>query len=240
MLLKAALNGNRSINDNEQVPITAERLALDARAAVDLGVGAIHIHPRNEDGLESLNWRVIEPAILAVRAACPGIPIGISTREGITITAEERFELVCGWKSELDFASVNFHEEGSVDVARKLLELNIGVEAGLFNVEGAENLIASGLAEDCLRIMFEPENSTVEDALRTVDAIELILDQVNVRNPSRLLHGFDATVWPLLAEAKKRGYDSRIGFEDVLFLPNGKPAQNNLDLVRAAIEILFD
>ena len=240
MLLKVALNGNRSIIDHSAVPLTPEQLAQDARTAVSLGVGAIHIHPRGADGLESLHWNEIEPAIRAIREACPITPIGISTREGITATAAERYELICGWESSLDFASVNFHEEGSIDVAKKLIELGIGVEAGLFTPQAAENLVESGLAELCLRIMFEPIDETVEGAVETVNRIEKILTKGGVANRSRLLHGFDATAWPMLVEAKNRGYDSRIGLEDTLFLPDGSAPKSNAKLVQRALSLLAD
>ena len=84
-------------------------------------------------------------------------------------------------------------------MARKLLELNIDVEAGLFTPLGAERLVASGLAEKCLRIMFEPIDEKVGDALNSLDAIEKILKSAKILNRSRLLHGFDSTAWPLLA-----------------------------------------
>ena len=76
MLLKAALNGNRTVQDCRLVPITPEQLAADAQAAVASGVGAIHVHPRDKDGLESLRWEDIEPALFAIREACPGTPVG--------------------------------------------------------------------------------------------------------------------------------------------------------------------
>jgi uncharacterized protein (DUF849 family) len=52
------------------------------------------------------------------------------------------------------------------------------------------------------------------------------------------LHGYDSTAWPLLSEAKKRGIDARIGFEDVLHLPDGKHVESNGELIAAAREIL--
>ena len=43
----------------------------------------------------------------------------------------------------------------------------------------------------------------------------------------------------MLAEAKKRGYDSRIGFEDTLFLPDGSIAKSNAELVQSARKIFY-
>jgi hypothetical protein len=56
----------------------------------------------------------------------------------------------------------------------------------------------------------------------------------------RLLHGFNSTVWPLLMEAKKRGYDARIGFEDTLYLTNQQKAKNNAELIDAAKKLLTE
>jgi uncharacterized protein (DUF849 family) len=55
-----------------------------------------------------------------------------------------------------------------------------------------------------------------------------------VRAP-RLLHGVNATAWPLVDAASARGYATRIGFEDTLKLPGGETAPGNGELVRAAL-----
>jgi uncharacterized protein (DUF849 family) len=52
----------------------------------------------------------------------------------------------------------------------------------------------------------------------------------------RLLHGFEHSAWPLLDIALQRGYDTRIGFEDTLFMPDGSRAPSNAALVAAARE----
>jgi uncharacterized protein (DUF849 family) len=49
-----------------------------------------------------------------------------------------------------------------------------------------------------------------------------------------LLHGPEATAWPLLDEAAHRGYDARIGLEDTLSWPDGTIAQGNRALVAEA------
>jgi uncharacterized protein (DUF849 family) len=64
--------------------------------------------------------------------------------------------------------------------------------------------------------------------------MERVLGGAMAGPASRLLHGVDATAWPLLQEAARRGYDARIGLEDTLRLPGGELAGDNLELVRAA------
>jgi hypothetical protein len=81
--------------------------------------------------------------------------------------------------------------------------------------------------------MFEPREQVLADAIACVAGAESVLDAAGVECP-RLLHGVDLTAWTLLDEAVARGYDSRIGFEDALTLPEGGAARSNADLVRAA------
>lgn len=49
-----------------------------------------------------------------------------------------------------------------------------------------------------------------------------------------LLHGMDGGAWPVLRLAGALGLDTRIGLEDTLLLPDGRPARDNAELIRAA------
>ena len=114
-----------------------------------------------------------------------------------------------------------------------LLARGVGVEAGLSCSEAAALLATSGLMSHCLRILLEPPAPTLAGALHTVGALLKQLDETT-EGPPRLLHGTGSSAWPLLDEAARRGYGCRIGFEDVLELPNGERAASNATLVRAA------
>jgi uncharacterized protein (DUF849 family) len=61
-----------------------------------------------------------------------------------------------------------------------------------------------------------------------------VLDQADFTLPI-LLHGDEASVWPMFREAMARGYDSRIGLEDGRLLPSGELAKDNAELLRAAM-----
>ena len=50
----------------------------------------------------------------------------------------------------------------------------------------------------------------------------------------RLTHGMNTWTWPMVADAFRRGHDTRVGFEDSILLPDGSRASCNADLVRAA------
>jgi uncharacterized protein (DUF849 family) len=233
VLLKACLNGGRQLDDHPRCPITPAELAADGAAALAAGAEALHVHPRDEDGFESLAAHDVAATVEAMREIVEA-PVGVTTGAWIMPDAGERLRTVEGWTLLPDFASVNFHEAGAVDLAKSLLDRDVGVEAGVFGPEAATALVASGLADRLVRILIEPREEDLDDALATVDAIERVLDGVAPDVP-RLLHGYTGTAWDLLAEAARRGYDARIGLEDTIRMPDGGRAHDNADLVRAAL-----
>ncbi|MEH1169162.1 3-keto-5-aminohexanoate cleavage protein [Micromonospora sp. CPCC 205539] len=77
--MKACLNGGRSRSAHPAVPVIPAELAADAARCAALGATAVHIHPRDAAGAESLRPEVISAALDAIRAARPGLPVGVST-----------------------------------------------------------------------------------------------------------------------------------------------------------------
>ncbi|MFC4950464.1 3-keto-5-aminohexanoate cleavage protein [Pseudonocardia sp. GCM10023141] len=129
--LKACLNGDRTPQHHPAVPLTPAQLAADAAATRGAGATAVHMHPRGADGVESMRWTDVGAAVAAVRARCPGLPIGVSTREQIEPDVPTRLRLIAEWPAPADggpaFASVNWHENGAAAVAGLLAERGIGV-----------------------------------------------------------------------------------------------------------------
>ena len=234
MLIKAAINGNRTSKEHPAIPVTPAEQAEEAAAAVAAGAGAIHVHVRDLKGRESIAPEDVACALKGIRAACPATPIGISTGAWIVPALSRRLSFINAWYVLPDFASVNIHEEGALQVARLLLNKGIGVEAGIWNARAAEILLAGGLAEVCLRILIEPAEELC-DARANLTEIETVLDRVS---RPRLLHGLDASAWEFVKLAAERAYDTRTGFEDVLELPDGSRAKNNGELVAAACRIV--
>ncbi len=231
MLLVAALNGGRPRSAHPALPVSPAELAIAAREAGEAGAQAVHFHVRGPVGRESLAAPSVAQAVAAVRPV--GLPFGVSTGAWIISDPAERLDTIRQWTALPDFASVNFDEDGAATLAGHLLDRAVEIEAGVANRLAAEQLARSGLAGRCMRVMFEPREQVLAEALASVAEAEAVLDAAGVDCP-RLLHGVDATAWTLLDAAVARGYDSRIGFEDTLTLPNGAAAGSNADLVRAA------
>ena len=90
MAIKACLNGGRARDEHPAVPISPEELAGDARAVREAGAFAVHVHPRDARGAETLAAAHCEAAIAAIRAATPGLPVGLSTSEAIDPSQHEQ------------------------------------------------------------------------------------------------------------------------------------------------------
>jgi uncharacterized protein (DUF849 family) len=231
VLIQAALNGALTKADHPAVPVSVEELARDAAACVAAGAREFHLHPRDSEGRERLDADVIDEVVTTVRAAC-GVPVGVSTGEWIEPDLERRLELVRAWRAPA-YTSVNVSEPGATEVMKALIEAGVGIEAGVWTVEDAERLAASGLGGRVTRILVEPVDASAATAVELVDDIHRALDRLGLTAP-RLQHGDGAATWVLLNDAIRRGLDTRIGLEDTLYEPNGERTAGNEALVRAA------
>jgi uncharacterized protein (DUF849 family) len=227
MVLQACLNGDRESG----VPRKPEELGAEARACVAAGAESLHAHPRDPDGHESLNAVDIAAAVRELRTA--GVEVSLST--GLWITAgdvDARLRAVTEWTECPDLVSLNVSEEGWQDLAGVLAGHGIGIEAGVWNAAGAEDLLASGL--QVRRVLVEPRSESSAEAIAMADEIDTVLDEGGNTVP-RLHHGVGPATWAVLDAAVPRGHDIRIGLEDVTTLPDGRRAVDNAALVVEAV-----
>lgn len=233
-LIQACLNGSRARGEHPRLPLHPAELAEATARCAEAGAGALHIHPRAADGTQSLDPAMQEAAIAAIRARCPTLPLGVSTAAWIEPDPARRLALVRQWRTLPDYASVNLTEEGAIELCRELLARGIAVEAGVESPDDAERLHAAGIATACLRILIEPPEVIADAAIATACRIIAALDRHAIATP-RLLHGTESATWPLLDLALELGYDTRIGLEDTLLLPDSRSAADNAVLVAEAV-----
>jgi aminoglycoside/choline kinase family phosphotransferase len=117
-----------------------------------------------------------------------------------------------------------------------LLRVGVGIEAGVWSVEDADRLAATGLGQSVTRILIEPVEVSSASALAVVEEIHQALDRYGFTAP-RLQHGDGEATWILLEDAVRRGVDTRIGLEDTIYEPNGERTTGNAALVRAACRL---
>jgi len=234
-VLKACLNGNRPPSTG--VPVTPEQLAQAALAAVEAGADAVHIHPRDARGAESLATPDVVAAVSAIRATGRHTRIGVTTHQGACPDEGRRVELVRGWPGPAeggpDFASVNWHEAGAGEIAFALRAKGIGVEAGIWTARSASAFLRTTWPRQVERVLVEVIPAMTPGS-SGVWAAERVLAAVGMPSGPVLVHGEGTWAWPVLRWAQRRGYDLRIGLEDTLVDEHGRRASDNAALVRAA------
>ena len=99
MIIQACINGSRTRDFHPLLPLTMEAIARDAAATVAAGAAELHIHPHDVDGRESL--LAVEETIDAVRRACPGTLVGVSTGAWIEGDARRTREAIRRWREPL-------------------------------------------------------------------------------------------------------------------------------------------
>ncbi len=235
-MIEAAINGTRSKSEHPAIPVYLPEIVEEAWKVTQAGAEAIHFHVRDAEGEETLDPDCVGESLTALRNRDIHTPIGISTGSWIEPDVGRRLDLIRNWEVLPDFVSVNLHEEGFPTLADTVLSKGIDIEAGIFDVPAAKAFLKSNFSEWCLRVLIEPQETAFKDATATVERIIELLDARDIASP-RLLHGFEQTAWPMLKLAKKKGYDTRIGFEDCLTLPGGKTAPDNVSMLAAAKKI---
>jgi uncharacterized protein (DUF849 family) len=239
VLVQAALNGGTTRAEHPAVPLTPADLAAEGRAAADQGARALHLHPRDAAGAQTLDPDHVLAAVAATRAAT-GLPVGVTT--GIwTVSGDvaRRLDLVARWTGpdRPDYASINMNEPGTAALADLLTSLGIQIEAGVWTPADARLLGAAAFRDRILRVLMEPvaRNPTGAVATAAEAASELARLGVAAR---QVHHGYALATWDVMRAAVAVGQDIRVGLEDTTVLPDGSVAAGNGDLVAAAVRLV--
>ena len=238
MLIQAALNGGTTRAGHRRVPFSPAELADEALSAQRAGARALHLHPRDPAGEQTLEPRHVLAAVAAVRTAT-GLPVGVTT--GIWTVdgnVQRRLDLVAGWTGQdrPDYASVNMNEPGTGELADLLTSLGIGIEAGVWSAADARLLAASGFRDRILWVLMEPTDRVPAEAVATAAAAAAELARLGITD-RQVRHGYDLATWDVLRAAIADGQDIRVGLEDTRVLPDGSAAAGNGDLVAAAARL---
>jgi len=200
VILQACLNGARPRNYHPGLPLTSNEMAWQGAACIAAGADELHFHPRDGEGRESLS--AVDDAVRAMRAACPGTLIGVST--GAWIENDEAVTRQCieDWQELPDYASVHLSEPDAPAIIETLHQIGVGVEAGLATVEDAKRFVLLPNRQCVVRILIEIEEQNISRAFEAADEIAATLATADVRSPL-LLHGFDNTMWPFVKLARR-------------------------------------
>ena len=232
------MNGARDVDFHPALPLKVEAMARDGASCVAAGAAELHLHPRGPDRRESLGPTAMNATVLALRRACPGTLIGVSTAEWIERDEARTLASIDAWDELPDYASINLGEHAAPAVMEKLRRCGIAIEAGLACVADAERLVKLDFGKRVLRILIEICEQNIGEALTVADGIVAVLDRAELRRPLALnLNGLDATVWQFITLAADRRWSTRVGLEDGSLLPGGAIASGNAALVAAAVDV---
>jgi uncharacterized protein (DUF849 family) len=239
VLIQACLNGGTTRAEHPAVPLTPAELAAEARAAAAAGAAALHLHPRDLSGAQTLVADHVLAAVAAVRAAT-GLPVGVTT--GIWTVggnAGLRMSQVASWigRDAPDYASINMNEPGTDALADLLTRLGIAIEAGVWTAEDARLLAASTFKDRILRVLLEPADRSPDEAVATAAAASAELTRLGV-TARQIHHGYGLATWDVMRAAVAMGEDIRVGLEDTTVLPDGRVAAGNGELVAAAVRLV--
>jgi uncharacterized protein (DUF849 family) len=172
IFLQVALNGD---SIHPAAPRTPAAIAEAARAAADAGAQSVHVHAFDDAGRETLEGAAGAQVLRAIRARCPATPISLTTSAAIVADPGERFRIVEAWEELPDLVTANQGEPRIVELCELLLSRGVGIEAGLLTSEDARAFVRSGLAARCRRVLIEPLDADLNDALRHAARMEDIV-----------------------------------------------------------------
>lgn len=237
-MIKVCVNGVRTPADHPRIFADPIDTAAEAAAGIAAGAAAVHVHPKSADGCDSLRGSDVDRFVAAVRTMCPGVPVGVTSGAWAAPTVAERLEAIASWTELPDFVSVNWHEDGADEVGAALRDRGIGIEAGIWHPGGLAAWMRSPHRSACLRVLVELQAADGQEGSLAAAARRLVAGVTAVEpDLPLLLHGEDATAWPAMRLAFAWGYDTRIGLEDTLVLPDGTSAGGNGVLVAQAVQL---
>ncbi len=233
-MLQLCLNGSRSKADHPAIPHTPAELARDGAELFAAGARSFHLHIY-QNGQETLEPDAVAATLQTIRAASPAAEIAVSTAEGIAPTPAERTRLISGWTVWPDTLCVNLSEEGIDDVLALAEARGAALEAGLWTPDDVQKFRTLQQL-NWRRLLLEPLSPDPDTAAE----LRALLDSLGDLRADlpRVAHGMDGAAWPTLKLAAELGLSSRIGFEDVLTLPDGTRPAGNLELYLAGLQIM--
>jgi uncharacterized protein (DUF849 family) len=232
--LQAALNGDRV---HPAVPHTPVEIAEQAAAAVAAGAHSVHVHVFDAEGRQTLAEGPTTQTLRAVRTACPGLPISLSTSADVEPDPDRRERQVAAWTELPELVTANQGEAGIVSLCELLVARGVGIEAGLLSRGDARAFVAAGVALRCVRVMVEPLDADPGAAVAHAEAIEHVVREAGI-TLEQVHHGDGVASWAVNRRAIPLGHGIRTGLEDTPVLPDGQRAVDNADLVAAAARML--
>jgi len=258
--ITCALTGVLTDPRQHPVPVTVEQIAAAAKQAFDAGASIMHVHFRRQEPgqghLPTWDPEVAGPMIDAIRAACPGVIINMSTGViGPDISAPANcMRRVMPEIAACNAGSLNYlkaRSNGSwawppmlfdnpVEKINKFLavmqETGAMPEFECFDVGIVRSIglfVQTGMAKrpDYNFVMGVASGMPVDTAL-----LELLVGYRVPDSTWQVTAIGREEIWPLHQRTAELGGQLRSGVEDTFYLPNGDKTTGNGPLIEALVE----
>jgi uncharacterized protein (DUF849 family) len=262
VIITCAISGAVANRDQcPAIPYTPAEYGAEARRIAEEGGAMIHIHARRPDGTPSHEVEDFRAITEAIRAEAPEVIVNYSTGT-VGVPVEKRIAYLRELEPEvaaLNMGSMNYAKysprrkefvfellfENSFATIRALLatmvELGIRPEHECFDSGHVANLdplldmgaLGSPLQVSCVMGVTGGIRPTARNLAHMAEQIPAVPHQWGVIGVSR-------NQWTLVAAALALGGNVRVGLEDNFYLPDGRMARSNGDLVARARRMTED
>jgi uncharacterized protein (DUF849 family) len=256
-IITCALTGVLTDPKRHPVPVSVEEMAAEAKRAFEAGASIMHVHFRRQEPgqghLPSWDPDVAEAVIGAIRDACPGVIINMST--GV-VGADISGPLACLARLRPEIAACNAGTlnylktradgawawpplvfDNAVDKVAAMLEAMAETgtqpEFECFDVGIVRSVglfVENGMAQ-------APNYNFVMGVASGMpadtDLLELLTRYIAPGSPWQVTAIGRADIWALHQRAAELGGALRSGVEDTFYLPDGARCRGNGDLIEA-------
>jgi len=258
-ILTCALTGVLTNPKQHPVPVTPAQMAAEARDAFNAGASIMHIHMRSqEDGMGHMpSWDpdVAESIVNAIRAACPGVIINLTT--GV-VGKDISGPLACIRRVKPEIAACNagslnylkLKEDGSWawppmvfdnPVAKVQQFLDVMEEAGTHPefecfdvgiVRSVTMYLKNGMLKPAMgRAEYNLVMGVASGMPCDADLLALLPKYMAADSVWQTTLIGRTEIWPVHQKTADLGGMLRTGLEDTFYLPNGERAAGNGALI---------
>jgi uncharacterized protein (DUF849 family) len=211
------------------IPYTPAEYAAEARRIVDEGGVMIHIHARTPDGIPSYEIDDFRAITEAIRAEVGDAVIVNYSTGTIGVSVEKRVAYLRECRPEV--AALNM---GSMNYAKYSRSRKQFVFQMVFQ-NPFEEIIE--LLEAMNELGIKPEHECFD--IGHVGSLAPLVDNIPAGSHWGVI-GISREQWMLIAGALTLGGSIRVGLEDNLYLPDGRMARSNGELVAKARQMTED
>ncbi|MGR3319825.1 MAG: 3-keto-5-aminohexanoate cleavage protein [Candidatus Anammoxibacter sp.] len=233
-------------DDNPNLPVTPEEIALSAYDAYNTGASIIHLHVRDKDGLPTQDTNIFKNVIAIIRGKCD-IVIEVTTGGAVGMSLEERIQPL-QLKPEiasLDCGTINFGNDYILNtlptikkIAKIMRDQNIRPTLECFDlshIDTSKILIKENLLKAPFHYGFV---LNVPGGVRyDTETLGFFLQRIPKNSFWTVMGiGGKASLQAIYGAISYGGF-IRVGFEDNIFYSKGVLAKSNAELVERAVRV---